>query len=374
MRKVKRLISTALLFALMFSTFVLGGGSLLALPVSASSDGFEFNSATGTLTIYTNNGTTAWKNGHEIGLGDVKSVIIGENVTSIGDFAFRNCTNLESVSIGSGVIGSSAFEKCGKLSSVTIGSGVTSIESFAFQETGLTSIVIPDSVTSIGIGAFWSSSSLESVTIGSGVENIGNWAFQNCTILTSVTFLGTPPTTFATDAFGGTTPHDELKIIVPKEALEKYKTFFETNSSIGINPDNIIEPPDEPEQELGKEETNTSPYIFTPPPVYAPPVVEDEAEEIAPEPVVVDDTVVQMIERGGILYVTLTAGNIAALRSDDGVVTLDLTGHDDIRLSFADTDGLEMLVIITDFGTIRLPGAMLRAMRGDTVVLRLGKD
>ena len=64
----------------------------------------------------------------------VKSVIIGSNVTSIGDRAFDNCTGLTSVTIGNGVtsIGNSAFYGCTSLTSVTIGSGMTSIGDSAF--------------------------------------------------------------------------------------------------------------------------------------------------------------------------------------------------------------------------------------------------
>lgn len=82
--------------------------------------------------------------------------------------AFRNCTGLTSVTIPDRVtsIGSAAFSGCTGLTSVTIGSGVTSIGRGAFFGcTGLTSITIPDSVTSIGGSAFSGCSSLENITI-----------------------------------------------------------------------------------------------------------------------------------------------------------------------------------------------------------------
>ena len=74
-----------------------------------------------------------------------------------------------------------AFEYCTGLTSVTIGNSVTSIGGFAFSGcSGLTSITIPDSVTSIGSRAFYNCTGLTSVTIGNGVTSIGDYAFNNC--------------------------------------------------------------------------------------------------------------------------------------------------------------------------------------------------
>ena len=85
-------------------------------------------------------------------------------------------------------IGKRAFSSCSSLASVTIGNSVTSIGSYAFQNcTSLTSVTIPNSVTSIGEEAFFNCFSLTSVTIPDSVTSIGNGAFRNCTSLTSVT-------------------------------------------------------------------------------------------------------------------------------------------------------------------------------------------
>jgi len=63
---------------------------------------------------------------------------------------------------------------------------VTSIGDYAFLGTALTTLSVPDNVTSIGIEAFESCRSLASVTIGNGVTNIGNWAFEDCQSLTTI--------------------------------------------------------------------------------------------------------------------------------------------------------------------------------------------
>ena len=104
--------------------------------------------------------------------------------------AFYNCSGLTSVTIGDSVtsIGYRAFYNCSGLTSITIGNGVTSIGSSAFEGCSrLTSIVIPDSVTSIGNSAFEGCSRLTSITIPDSVTSIGSSAFRNCSGLTSIT-------------------------------------------------------------------------------------------------------------------------------------------------------------------------------------------
>ena len=185
------------------------------------------------------------------GCSGLTSITIPNSVTSIGDLAFWNCSRLTSVTIGSGVtsigqgafygcsglkkvivkdiaawcgikfdnsdsnplsyahhlysdedteitnlvipnsvtsIGAEAFQSCSGLTSISIPNSVTSIGDLAFFGCkGLTSITIPNSVTSIGDGAFFGCKGLTSITIGNSVTSIGSRAFCRCSGLTSVT-------------------------------------------------------------------------------------------------------------------------------------------------------------------------------------------
>ena len=77
-------------------------------------------------------------------------------------------------------IGNGAFTHCYSLTSVTIPNTVTSIGDDAFYSSGLTSVSIPNSVTNIGNFAFESCYGLTSVMIGKSVTSIGNNAFYGC--------------------------------------------------------------------------------------------------------------------------------------------------------------------------------------------------
>ena len=111
------------------------------------------------------------------------------NVMVIGDEAFADCLNLTSITMPNSItsIGFQAFASCTSLTSITIPNSVTSISNDAFIGcTSLTSITIPNSVTSIPQRAFAGCTSLTSIIIPNSVTSIGWGVFSSCTSLTSI--------------------------------------------------------------------------------------------------------------------------------------------------------------------------------------------
>ena len=184
MRKLKGILSAVMAVIMVISgTGFYGTDVTLAAEAESNveytdSSAFEFDYGSGTITGYTGSDTDVV----------IPERIGGVKVEAIGSAAFGN-SNITSVVIPEGVtsIGSSAFEGCDLLASVTIPEGVTSIDVYAFNYCdNLKSIIIPGSVK-VWEYAFYGCTGLESVEIKEGAEKVGEYAFGNCTALTSVT-------------------------------------------------------------------------------------------------------------------------------------------------------------------------------------------
>lgn len=143
----------------------------------------------------------------------IGDLIFNENTRLIADWAFHACDSLTSVTIPNSItsIGRRMFSACENLTSVTIPNSITSIDDNAFVNCwSLTEINIPNSVTSIGECAF-AISGLTSVVIPNSVTSIGVGAFGDCSDLTSVT-IGNSVKKIGDRAFDKCSNMKELRI------------------------------------------------------------------------------------------------------------------------------------------------------------------
>ena len=179
---------------------------------------------------------------------NLKSVTLGDSVTTIGERAFSGCAALTNINIPNSVktIGERAFSGCAALTNINIPNSVKTIGERAFYDcTSLTGITIPDSVTMIDDWAFYNCNAMTNVSIGANVKTIGDSAFDECKSLTTIT-LPKSVTTIEQYAFHScpsltsvycraTTPptmgnyvfliteRSKLKIYVPTSSVAAYK-------------------------------------------------------------------------------------------------------------------------------------------------------
>ena len=153
------------------------------------------------------------------GCSGLTSITIPSSVTSIPSYAFNGCSGLTSITIPSSVtsIGSYAFNNCSGLTRVNISDlaswfKITFYDAYAnplnyahhlyLNNTELTEITIPSSITKINDYALYGASSITSITIPSSVTSIPSYAFYGCSGLTSITIPGSV-TNIGSNAFFG---------------------------------------------------------------------------------------------------------------------------------------------------------------------------
>jgi hypothetical protein len=230
---------------------------LLALPCAAQAQ-FTYTVSGGKITItgYTGPG----------GALTIPSAIASLPVTSLANMAFYNCTSLTSVTIPDSVtnlqgdtflecthlteivvdtlnpvytsVAGVVFDKsqttlvmcpAGRAGGYTIPNSVTSIEGEAFKACGLTSVVIPDTVTSIGVYVFANCSSLTNATISNSFTSIGTGMFYGCSNLPCVT-IPNRVTTIGSQAFAKCT--SLISVTIPSSVTDIQDTAFWNCSSL----------------------------------------------------------------------------------------------------------------------------------------------
>ena len=224
----------------------------ITIPNSVTSiGGYAFSGCTGLKEVHIND-IAAWcgidfkdansnplRYAHNLYLNGelVTELVIPDGVDEIKR-AFRGCTSLTSVEIPNSVtsIGGGAFYDCTGLTSITIPNSVRSIGEYAFYGCiGLTSITIPNRVRSIGGRALSNCTGLTSVEIPNGVTSIGDGAFYDCTGLTSITSLIPAERLFACDfeQFDGIDKAN-CTLYVPHGAKETYAATAGWNEFVNI--------------------------------------------------------------------------------------------------------------------------------------------
>ena len=187
----------------------------------------------------------------------LNSIDLPESLTTLGTHVFRNCSNITTIRIPDALtsVSDNPFYFCDGLSSFTgtnnmisedgrclvkngtlasfatagledqiytIPEGVTSIGAQAFVKANFNSVIIPETVRSIGWAAFYSNTHLTTIDIPSSVTSMSSWVFNGCSALYKVTLHNTTPPTLGNGVFNGT--HSSLSIFVPAGSVEAYKT------------------------------------------------------------------------------------------------------------------------------------------------------
>ena len=125
--------------------------------------------------------------------GNLKTVIIGDGVTNVSDYALFFLPAATQVTLPESVtsIGRYGIAMCSKLTGLSIPKGVTGIGDFGLAGNGLTAITLPDGLQSLGRGAFDSCASLTNTTLPAAITAVPGKCFADCTKLLNVNYAGT---------------------------------------------------------------------------------------------------------------------------------------------------------------------------------------
>ena len=203
--------------------------------------GYAFSGCTNLATLELNRNISV--TGYQSPFISISNLLVGNGVTSIGDQSFRQCVNLQTITLpatvtnvgnyvfqdcsklqsisfpGINSLGQGAFYNCTALTSITIPNAVRIIQSFTFNGcTSLTTATLNESITQIQDYAFFSCSKLSTLIIPNSTKSLGASSFGSCTGLTSV-ILGNTLSTIASGAFYGCTSISTINFPVSLRSL-----------------------------------------------------------------------------------------------------------------------------------------------------------
>ena len=184
-----------------------------------------YYSYTGGAFNYANNWTTSIIFGDEVEhipaylcysfQGELRNLVIPDNVKTIGDYAFCNNNKLVSLKLGVGLteVGKYAFEGC----------------------SSLTEVSIPDNVTTINQYAFYNCTSLATLNLGKGIQTLGTYAFGNGGNLSTINIYAVNPPTIDNTVFTSYSDLMAIDLNVRERALEAYeKANIWKNMHLGL--------------------------------------------------------------------------------------------------------------------------------------------
>ena len=251
----KRLLSMILALSMMLTILPVNAitafaandscGANLTYTLTSNTDGPDTYTLTiggeGAMYDYSSSYTTVPWNAQK---SRITSVVIEDEVTSIGDSAFEDCSALKSVSGMKGVtsLGEWAFHKCTSLESFVIPSGVKSIPKCLFYDCSkLNSVTIHNQVASIGSSAFFGCSILKTLSIPDSVQTIGYYAFGGCNELETIN-IPDGVTKIPEHAF--LSCYALKKLDIPQSVTEIGRAAFDHCTSLGKDSDGTIAIPD----------------------------------------------------------------------------------------------------------------------------------
>ena len=209
MKKALSLLIVVCLIAAMFpvTAFAAESGSCGENATWTLDGGTLTISGTGAIADYTESGSAPWYAKR----AQVRTIVVEEGITSIGDdvfdclynattvqlpstltwigdSAFDGCRMLENVSLPDGVthIGDSAFYSCSAIGELVLPEGLTELGTHTFENSGLTRIVIPESLTYLPERCFMRCEKLTEVVMHDGITELGDWCFSSTDALEAI--------------------------------------------------------------------------------------------------------------------------------------------------------------------------------------------
>ncbi len=306
----------------------------------------------------------------------VSSITLPETLTTIGGSGMRGLSGITSIHIPGSVssLGYELFKSCHNLKEVTFGYGsqITAFPQRAFEETGLTNVVLSDNVTELGQFAFFRCPDLETVVLPSGLTSMGWMAFGDQNNLNTVVYLSEDPVNgsyedFPKENYSNATLYALASARDEYESREPWKNFSNVVwCGLTLDRDQV---------ELYTDEMHALTATHTLPPTAQPGVLKWESSDPAVAAVSSDGEIYALSP--GTATVKASMGNYTAIC--EVAVNADLTGlgslNSDrvVRLDVYNLQGVCLLKSVTDadLGTLA-PGyyIVVRGFRPEKILIK----